>query len=145
MDLVQPFSHPKKKLPLVFWLPRRQLARLRSPQRGPRGAPTAGPARQDCGLSTGSTGTPRRHGDNSIQRAGFWSSHCNFGAAMVNRVAAYHHSGVTVALQWCSSGAVLSAPARQNFFTYKNNTAVEISLSTKNISVRCGDAAVIYW
>ena len=29
-----------------FWLPRRQLARLRSPQREPRGAPTAGPAHQ---------------------------------------------------------------------------------------------------
>ena len=31
-------------------------------------------------------------------------------------VAAYHHSGVTVVSQWYSSGAVLSAPDRQNFF-----------------------------
>ena len=43
-------------------------------------------------------------------------------------VAAYHHSGVTVVSQWHHSGAVLSAPARQNFSKYKNNSAVKISL-----------------
>ena len=45
------------------------------------------------------------------------------------------HSGITVVSQWYSSGAALSAPARQNFFKYKNNSAVKISLSTKNVAV----------
>ena len=36
----------------------------------------------------------------------------------------------TAASQWCSSGAVLSTPARQNLFKYKFNSAVKISLST---------------
>ena len=50
-------------------------------------------------------------------------------------VAAYHHRSITVVSQWYSSGAVPSAPARQNLFKYKNNSAVKISLSIKNIAV----------
>ena len=50
-------------------------------------------------------------------------------------VAAYHHSGITVVSPQHHSGAVLSVPARQNLFKYKNNSAVKISLSTKNIDV----------
>ena len=49
-------------------------------------------------------------------------------------VAVYHHSGVTVVLQWYSSGAVPSAATRQNLLKYKNNSAVKISPSTKNIA-----------
>jgi hypothetical protein len=60
-------------------------------------------------------------------------------------VAAYHHSGVTVVSQWYSSGAVLTAFARQNLFTYKNNSCRNFS---KYKTYRC-DAAVInlviYW
>jgi len=50
-------------------------------------------------------------------------------------VAAYHHRSITVVSPQHHSGAVLSVPARQNLFKYKNNSAVKISLSTKNIAV----------
>ena len=55
--------------------------------------------------------------------------HTSIRRSSYARVAAYHHSGVTVVSQWYSSGAALSmsAPDRQN------SSAVKISLSSRKV------------
>ena len=69
-----------------------------------------------------------------------WPHPTTWATIMIRRVAAYHHSGVTVVAPWYSSGAVLSAPARQNLSKYKNAPSGAAKLGYTGCAITHSDA-----